>query len=245
MIRIKTLIVAVVAMLAMTVLVSAGPADADADYARTAAKAQRFFEQGEWLNANAMYLLMLDARPAEASTYSHAVISNIMAGDTAAVVRLLEQSMKHNVPIDTLLNNVQSLSTKAGISDLYERLLIALRGHFPWMQRGLNLYLLKYYDFRDNGPEMVHYATLMLNGKPGDLDFMRVLARGYMLQGQYDDAVKTWSDILEDHPDNYDTLIDLGNYLWTSGKQDDAIPYLQRAQAIRPTPYVDKLLKGY
>lgn len=215
------------------------------DYARTAAKAQRFFDQGEWLNANAMYLLMLNERPAVTETYAHAVVTNVMLADTAAVTRLFEESMQHNISFDTLLGNVQTLSTNIGISDLYERLLLTLRNHFTWMQRGLNVYLLRYYDFRDNGPEMVRYAALMLQGKPGDVEFMRIQARGYMLQGMFADAQHVWTEILRDHPDNYDTLLDLGNYLYTSGKKAEARPYLQRAYDLRPTPYVAKLLTQF
>lgn len=215
---------------------------ADADYRRMATKAARFFNEGEWLNANAMYTLMLDQRPDVASTYAHAVMTNVMLNDTAAVSRVIAQSMAHNVPIDTLLNDVHRLSTRAGIADLYERLLVSLRGQFPWMQRSLNSYLLKYYTYRDNGPEMVHYARLMLQGLPDSKEFNSILARGYMLTGQYDEAVKTWVHILAVHPEDYDTLLALGNYYAAAGNMRTARPYLELAQAKCPTPYVAKLL---
>lgn len=223
---------------------TAGGAEMSADYARTAAKAEHFFNSGEWLNATAMYTLMLDARPEVTETYAHAIVSDVMLEDTLAVTNLMEMSMRNNVSLDSLLSDIQQISTSMGVSHLYERILIMSKTHFPWLQRGMDSYLLKYYDFRDNGPEMVHYATIMLRGLPESVEFRRILARGYMLCGDYENAVATWRAILEQNPGQIETLLDLGNYYVNAGEPDNAIPYLEHAYSLRPTPYLTALLKN-
>ena len=215
----------------------------DDDYRRTERKAQRFFDDGEWQNANAMYMLMLDSDPGDHTTYAHAVMANVMLDDTAQVNMLMHQAMEHNVPIDSLLSTIDRLSTQAGHGTLYERLLLNMGDHFGWMQRSLDRHLLTYYDKRDNGPAMVRYALRMLDGSPDNTAFADILARGYMLTGRYDDAVHVWRGILTNHPDHYPTLLNLANYYIASGQNALAIPYLQTAYVLRPTPHVERLLQ--
>ncbi len=222
---------------------SIAAAQAEADYNHVAAKAARFFDNSEWLNANAMYMLMLDNRPREVKTYSHAIVANIMAGDTVSMGNLLEQSMRNNVPFDSLLYSVQHVSMQVGSSDLYEKVLLTSRDRFSWLSRGINAYLLKYYDFRNNGPEIIRYAKIMLAGMPDDITFQRQLARGYMLNNEPEFALPVWLNILQNNPEHYDTLLDVGMYYEETGHHDRATAYLQRAYDIRPTPYVQSLLQ--
>jgi tetratricopeptide (TPR) repeat protein len=218
------------------------PMSAQTDYDRTAAKAARFFDNQEWLNANAMYLLMLDERPLEVDTYSHAIVANMMAADTTSMAAMLEMSMRNNVPFDSLLRSVQHVSMEVGSSDLYEQVLLTSRQHFSWLTRGINAYLLKYYDFRNNGPEIVRYAQIMLNGMPESVEFQRQLARGYMLSDKPEEALQTWLKILEANPEHYDTILDVGNYYEAIGDHASALPYLRRANAIHSTPYLTQLI---
>lgn len=228
--------------LALVACVCLGSFAQSDDYNRLSTKAARFFDNHEWLNANAMYLLMLDQHPLEVSTYSHAIVSNIMAGDTISMGNLLEQSMQNNVPFDSLLNSVQHVSLQLGSSDLYERVLLTSRQRFSWLSRGINAYLLKYYDFRNNAPEIIRYAKIMLAGMPDDITFQRQLARGYMLNNQPEYAVEVWFNIIEKNPEHYDTLIDIASYFEDTGEHSRAITYWQRAYKIRQTPYVKAML---
>lgn len=222
---------------------SIAAAKADAEYNRIAAKAARFFDNSEWLNANAMYMLMLDERPLDVKTYSHAIVANIMSGDTVSMGNLLELSMRNNVPFDSLLYSVQHVSMQVGSSDLYEKVLLTSRDRFSWLSRGINAYLLKYYDFRNNGPEIIRYAKIMLAGMPDDVTFQRQLARGYMLDNQPDNALSVWLNVLQHNPEHYDTLLDVGMYYEETARHNKAVDYLQRAYDIRPTPYVQELLQ--
>ena len=150
--------------------------------------------------------------------------------------------MEHNVSMDSIFTDVQRVSTRLGVSHLYERLLLGAGKQFPYLQRSLNQYLLRYYVFRNNGAQMVRYASMMLERMPSSVPFRRILARGYMLQGKMEDAVTVWQDILRTDPDNLDSLLDLGNYYLSADNRTAALPYLQEAFRIHPTPYLARAI---
>ena len=218
-----------------------GRADA-ADLQRQWDKAQRFFNNAEWLNASAMYTLILSKEPRERDVYSYAIVSHYMSRDTVGAVALMQQAMDNRVPLDTLLSDVRRTSMVAGSGTMYENLLLQARRRYPYLVRSVNGHLLDYYNYRDNGPLTVKYAQMMLDGAPNNLGFMQMLARGYMLCGEMEKAAGVWHSILHAHPDNREALIDLGSYYYTTGKRDLALPLLEKANAQWGTPYLQKLI---
>lgn len=228
---------------AVTLTASAQPAQpADSVYNRLHAKALRFFDDGEWLNAAATYLLVLERQPTNIDAYAHVIVSNLMTDNTADALLRMQDAMEANVAVDSLVLAVRNVSFGTGNSNMYEHFLIDARQQFPYMSRNINRHLLDYYVFRDNGPMIVQYASAMLAGLPDDTRFMRLLARGYMLSGQFDLAVATWRRILDRHPNNLDALLCLANYYLATSRNADALPLLQRACAIAPTPYLQQQL---
>lgn len=232
----KKIIITLLAVFSVCVL-SAQTSD-DSEFDRLERKAALFFSNAEWRNANAMYVLMLEQRPGDRAVYPHAIVSNIMAGDTVRALSLIPQAMNNLIPIDTVLTEVQQTSFSIGRGELYEQFLLKSRETYPWYSRVINNYLLAYYDFRSNGPELVKYAGMMLAGLPSDLRLMRLLARGQMLSGETADAVKTWHQIIDLYPENYDTILNLANYYAVSGDTNSALTWFRRADSIRSTPYV-------
>lgn len=214
----------------------------NAEYCRLAEKSERFFDNREWLNAQAMYTLMLDIHPRQAPVYARSMICHYMAGDTTMAVAGVQRAMDHGVALDSLLSDVRDISLSVGAPRLYEDILQRAAVSYPWLKRSIDSYLLSYYDFRDNGPMLVRYAGIMLGATPQNLRYSRLLARGYMLDNKPDKAVAVWLGILAGHPDDYDTLLDLGNYYLLCGHRSDALPLLTRAQKLRPTPYLQSIL---
>ena len=98
----KTILAALLALLTLTAAAVPAPQSAttpdSSAYARTLRKALRFMDDGEWLNASAMFTIMLEQRPEEVSNYSNAIVTDAMLGDTLAVSRLLETSMTPSSP---------------------------------------------------------------------------------------------------------------------------------------------------
>lgn len=211
-------------------------------YRLAAERAARSFDGREWASAAALYELMLDMRPDSAEVYARAIVASAMIPDTAAATDLMQRAMAHGAGLDGVLARVRGISFAIGAPDLYGAYLHRLRGSMPWMSRALDHELLRYYLFRDDGPEITRYARIMLEGLPDSADFLHALARGYMSQDDMAAAVAVWEKILSLYPEDYDSLLYLGNYYVLTGHGGQAAPYLERALRVRPTPYVEALL---
>lgn len=254
--RILMLSVAVIA------LANAFVASGVSPYSELEGKAQRFFDHGEWASASAMFDLMLEERPDEASTYGQAIVSNAMRADTIAQMRLMKGALDHHIPFDSVFSQVREWSFRMGKSHLYEGFLKETRSSYPWMKRTIDGHLLKYYAFRRNGEQMIAYSETMLDGAPDNVGFLHTLADGYMLTGNEEDGIAVYERIAGLDPENYDALTALGNWYAQqtglgsleayqhNGNRAEAkataakaIGYLQRAYACRPTPYVAELIK--
>lgn len=209
------------------------------EYAKIESKAARFFANEEWASANAMYLLMLDEKPRVASTYAKAVVVDIMAGDTLQALDMIPKSMEYQISIDSVLTDVKNISFSIGQSNLYEKFLLKIKKTYPWLARVADNYLMKYYSFRQNGPELIAYANTMLAGLPDNKTFLRMLAKGKLLDGQTREAVEIWQRIDNLYPNDYETILDLANCYDALGDKSEALKWMERARQIYPTPYVE------
>lgn len=224
-------------------LVAAINGGAQVSYDSASAKAQRFFDHHEWANASAMYTMILHEHPDTHDLYGKAIVVTSILNDTIRSQDLLRQAMKYNMPLESVLSDVQKNAFIAGRPELYEKFLQRSARDNEWMKRAINAQLLKYYTFRSDGPQMERYASLMLKGSPDNAHFLLTLARAYMLQGNSTEAAATWHKIISTNPDNYDAIINLANYYSLAGQFDDALPLYVRAYDLRPTPYVQQAIE--
>lgn len=224
------------------VLPLAAQGQTSSTYDRNARKAESSFAAREWLNATAMYTLMLHENSRQPDVYAHAIVAHFMAADTARAVTMIQDAMNYAVPLDSLLDNVRQVSLSTGSTDMYEQLLLRARDAYPYLARAFNIRLADYYQFRSSGPQMVDIARVLLTTTPDNLRYRRLLAEGYLLQGDDSGAEREWKAILVDHPDNLDTLIDLGSLYLASGRRTEALPLQSRAYSISPTPYLERLI---
>lgn len=228
-------------LLYITVLCVAVPnLIAQSEYDRVAAKAQRFFDYQEWASASAMYLLMMEERPQVPDTYAKAIVSNIMNNDTVQALNLVPRAMNYQVPVDSILVKVRDVSFSIGRGKLYENFLLDFKNKYSWFSRVADNYLMQYYALRQNGPELIHYAEIMLKGLPDDRNFLRMLAHGQLLDGKTDAAINTWARVVALYPDDYDTVLDLANCYDALGNNAAALKWMRRADSLRVTPYVTK-----
>lgn len=228
---------------ALLAAVAVRAAEPSAAYLRQARKARGFFEAREWLNATAMYTLMLEECPREADTYAHAIVARYFEADTAYAISLIQRAMDHGVALDSLLADVRTTSFGAGSPGMYEDILLHAREAYPYLARSINARLTDYYDFRSNAPQLIAMSRHMLSASPGNLRYRRLLARGYMLDGAPEQAAGIWRQILAADPDQLDTLLDLGSLYWLTGQRDKARPLLTRAYSLAPSPYLESLLE--
>lgn len=226
----------------MAMLAASAACVAQAPYSRLQLKADRFFDQKEWAQAAATYYQMLEIKPDVAATYGKAIVANAVKGDTIAEMELMVKALNAKVPFDSVLSRVRATSFQLGKSNLYGDFLLRAKDAYPWMRRPLDNYLLRYYIYRQDGAKMVEYSKMMLQGDPSNTGFLMSLAQGAMLCGDDKEGISAYESILAVVPDDYDSLLALGNYYYMKEEKEKALSYLRRANGIHPTPYVTSLL---
>ncbi len=212
-------------------------------YQNWSRKANRFFDNEEWASASAMYTLMLSERPDSAAVWGNAIVAAGMQNLPERQTELFNEALKAALPLDSIFNAIRSSSFSIMQTDLYERFLINIQKHEPWMERVINNRLLDYYTFRDNGPGMVRLSNIMLAGLPDNERFLYSLAKGQLLCGDIASAVKTYNEIVSLNPESLDALLYLGNYYaGIPAQRNEAIYFLSNAMRISPTPYLQRKL---
>ncbi|MBQ7941493.1 MAG: hypothetical protein IJ328_03675 [Muribaculaceae bacterium] len=226
-----------------------------ADYDKLEAKAERFVAFQEWNSANAMYLLMMDMRPDKAVNYARAIVTSGIMADDDAQMSLLERTQRQGMALDSVFTEVRDFSFEIGCSREYERFLILVKERQPWMARHINTRLLKYYDFRNDAPEMVAIGNELLSATPDEIGYISIVARGYMILGEFERAVVYYNRILALDDCNYAALLALGNYNYVMWKASEgtrsqltstamkALEFMQRAYELSPTPFVSKVME--
>lgn len=208
-----------------------------------AQKATRAFLERDWPSAQAHYILQCNDNPTDSVAVARLIVSDCALGDTVAAVDALANAMTAGASIDKILLELNSQSFLVGDSDVYINFMLAAQKMEPWMQRAIEARILPYYEFRDNGPEIIRYSLKMLSGLPQSVKYLHSLAKGYVLTGETPSAAETWKEILNIDPDDFTSLISLGNYYFNNGVDDLAQIYLSKAFDLKPTPFVEKRLK--
>lgn len=206
------------------------------DYAVISAKAERFFKYKEWANAAAMYELMIEDSASVAMNYANAIVVAGMRNLPDYQMSVFERSQSKLVPMAQVLQGVRQVSFSLGEAGLYERFLHLLLERQPWLGRSIDRQLLDYYLFRRDADGIVRMSRLMLSTAPENTGYLNSLADGLMLQGKYEECADVCRKILVLDPDNITALLALGNYLLLSRQPDEALPYLNRANRIAPSP---------
>lgn len=216
-------------------------------YPQLKEKAERAFAHSEWASASALYDLMLEEKPDIPDTYGQAIVAGAMRGDIQTEMRLMQQALDNHIPFDSVFSRVRQWSFHIGKTGLFENFLLETREGHPWMKRTIDGYLLKYYTFRRDGEKMVAYGKIMLSGVPDNIEFLTVLAEGYMLQGEDAAALAAYETVLGVDDRNFNALVNIGNYYASRDGADArnmAVEYLGRAYAVKATPYVAAQLAG-
>lgn len=222
------------------------------DYDAVSTKAERFFNYQEWNSALAMYELMIDSRPLDIPTYYKAIVASGMLGRKDIQIDMLSRTQKQGIALDSIFSGVKKVSFAIGEGEAYEEFLKLVRERQPWIARGINTYLLEYYNFRNDAVNMIDVAERLLTTTPDNVEYIRILARGYMMAGRMDDAVECYKHIASQNPADYDAHLNLGIFykqrLETAAPADQADcaalaqTYLTDAYRLQPTPYVAQLL---
>lgn len=231
-----------------------GKIQAQIDYNKLNEKAERFIQFQEWRNANAMYLLMLDNRNDDFGSYSRAIVTSGLIGDRQSQLDLLERTQKAGIPLDSIFSQVRVFSFDIGEYQEYERFLKLVKHTHSWLARPINMRLLKYYDFRNDAPNMVSIGQELLVATPNEVNYLGVVARGFVLMGDFENGADVYERILSIDDKNYEALIAMGNYFYVmwkaaegtrsqlSDNKQKSLEYFHRADKVHSTPYVTSVI---
>ncbi|MDE6526725.1 MAG: hypothetical protein K2L75_05665 [Muribaculaceae bacterium] len=204
-------------------------------------RATRAFDNREWASALAIYTLLSEQKPKDVEPYSRAIVAAWMQPDTSIIAQRVELALSRGVPLDSLLKNVERDAFALGDAGIYCGVLKVSADRLPFLRRPIDKALLSYYNGRADGANMVIYARLMLAGRPDDISAMHALAKGYLLCGNTSSALAAYEDILRHDPRDYDALVALATLLHDD--PEAAHPLIMRALEIKPSPYLENLLK--
>ncbi len=223
-------------------------AHAVSDYKLLGEKASRFVQFQEWRSALAMYELMLDQRPQEILPYARGIVVSGVLNDTTMQTDLMQRTQKYAIPLDSLFTHVRDYAFSVGQSQQYVDFLTLVKKRQPWIARNIDLQLLSFYTFRNDAPNMIKTGTYLLQSTPDNVEYLNAVAKGYLLEGKYSEAMERYRQIVTFDPENYDALLVLGNYYNGISAKDpsvkvDAIKYLEAAYNLRPTPFVANTIK--
>ena len=245
----------VILAIAVLVLASVGAmGQNNSNYAKLESKAKSFVQIEEWNSANAMFILMVEQRENDAKPYAGAIVTAGVLNNENVQLDMLERTQKRGIAMDSIFNAVHDFAFSIGQSGEYEKFLKLVKSRNQWISRHINIRLLKYYDFRNDAPNMVAVGNELLATTPNDIEDLSVVARGYMIMADYENAVNTYKRILELNSNDYNSLIALGNYyyvMWKSAEgtraqftqiRTDALNYLSKAYESQPTPFLAKMI---
>lgn len=234
-------------LITLTVLVAlTGIAPARAQHVRPGAspavKAERFYAQGEWASASAMYGLLLDSIHSQPRLWARAIVADGMRSDTAAQVALTRRALSARVAVDSLFGAVERESLAIGQADIYERYLEMLKRDEPWLARAVDGRLLRYFAFRRNPQATIAAARTMLAGRPDYEPYLMLLARAQLDAGLTSEAEATWRRVVSLNPRQRTALLYLAAAALQQGDKAKARPLLEEAQRLQATPTVAALL---
>lgn len=200
-------------------------------------RASRAFDAGEWASAQALYLRVSDIEPADALPYGRIIFAGLMRGDTTVTTSSVERALTNHVPLDSVLTVLENEALAHFDGHLYVVELHRIGREMPYLRRPVDARLLKYYTFRSDAPMMIRYAQALLRGLPDSPQYLNILAKAYLIDGDIAAAIATWKRTVAADNDNLEALVGLGNALYESNPAE-ALPYLEKAQEIHPTPYL-------
>lgn len=209
-------------------------------------RANRAYAAGDWPQVKALYAVLAARNPAEPSYTARMILAAELMNDTLTAPHALSEAMSHGASLDKVLGDIETDSYTLGNGTLYPRMLVRLDREMPYMRRAWALRLMKVYSFRGDHERVIEYASRLFNASMPDApQYLNILAQAHLELGHYDEAERSYRAALQADADNFDALVGLGTLLCAfnndKARTTEGLAMLQRARAIRSTPYLDTL----
>ena len=181
-------------------------------YERRLARMNDHFDHAEWSEVLLETHKMVEIKPSYVEPYSAALIAAQFLNDIPTENKYLNLSQSNRVHIDSLLHHVYIRTKLIHNAQVYEKLLLNLKANNKWLARVFNIYLLDFYDFARKTHETIKIADELLHATPNNVRFKKIKANALFYQGDSDEAVKLYEDVLSKDSTDYDVLTLLGTF---------------------------------
>ena len=220
------------------------------DYNTVKTKADRYFKYEDWRSALAMYELLLAQDATDSETYARGIVVSGIIKENDLQKSFLERAEKNVIPYDTLFVKVKYNSLKLGEPYVYTDFMLRVRDSKPWLERMVNIRLLDFFLFRNDADNIIKIAEALLKDTQKNVQFLGALAEGYILKADFEKSAGCYKKILLIDKDNYDAVVNLGNYYDSFPKAENdsvslknsanALSCFRKAMELKPTPYIEK-----
>lgn len=184
-------------------------------YERRLARMNDHFDHAEWSEVLDETRKMVDMKPTDVEPYSAALVAAQFLNDIPAENKYLMLSQNNRVHIDSLLQHVYGRTRLIHNAQVYEKLLLNLKANNRWLSRVFNIYLLDFYNFARKTQETITIADELLQATPDNLRFKKIKANALFYQGDNEEAIELYENILTCDSTDYEVLTFLGAYYTT------------------------------
>lgn len=198
-------------------------------------KAEMHFRNSEWKEALPVYTLILSFPETDVSFYVNAIITSLELDTLPTALKFVDGALLNQISLDTLLTKLDAQTRLLNISHHFEELLLGLKHEIPDLSSRINQYLCRYYKFRHQYAKQIDILHQMIDKSPRNIPLIREVAFAFYNNGDHENALAHFEEVLIYAPDDRESLLFLGNYYYIKGKEKMDKLYEDYQNTIAPT----------
>lgn len=198
-------------------------------------KAEMHFRNSEWKDALPTYELILSFPDADISSYINAIITSLELDSLPVAIRFVENALLNQVSLDTLLTKTEVQTRQLDTSHHFEKLLLGLKQEIPDLSPRINEYLSQYYKFRHQYSKQIGVLHEMIDKSPRDITLIKEVAFALYNNGDNENALAHFEEVLIYAPDDLESNLFLGSYYYIKGKEKMTDLYKEYQNIATPT----------
>ena len=198
-------------------------------------KAEMHFHNSEWKEALPAYTLILSSPETDVALYVNAIIVSLELDTFPTAVKFVDNALSNQIALDTLLVKTDIQTRLLNISHRFEELLLGLKQEIPDLSPRINQYLCQHYKFTHQYAKHVDILHEMIDKSPRNIPLIKEVAFALYNNGDTDNALAHFEEILIYDPTDREAILFLGNYYYIKGKQKMNRLYEDYQNIIAPT----------
>ncbi len=198
-------------------------------------KAEMHFHNSEWKDALPIYTFILSSPETDIPFYVNAMITALELDTFPTALKFVDNALSNRISLDTLLAKTDIQTRQLNISHRFEELLLGLKREIPDLSSHINQYLCRHYKFTHQYAKHVDILHEMIDKSPRNIPLIKEVAFALYNNGNIDDALAHFEEVLIYDPTDKESNLFLGNYYYIKGKQKMSKLYEDYQNIIAPT----------